>query len=86
MKNHRNLEWCKGKNVDLVKSFPDEYLLAKFGFDTAKNEPPKGPKNVCRTPLVIDPAVISVRGAFYFATPASIMTHELNAPSDSTSP
>ena len=68
------------------RELSDEYLLAKFGFDTAKNEPPKGSKNVCRTPLVIDPAVISVRGAFYFAFPTSIMTHELNAPSDFTSP
>ena len=25
----------------------NEYLLAKFGLDTAENEPPKGAKNVC---------------------------------------
>ena len=25
----------------------NEYLLAKAGFDTAENEPPKGPKNAC---------------------------------------
>ena len=49
LKHHRNLEWCKGKNVDLVKSFQTsiQYLLAKFGFDSAENEPPKGAKNVC---------------------------------------
>ena len=27
LKNHRNLEWCKGKNVDLVKSFPTSIYL-----------------------------------------------------------
>ena len=37
MQKHANL-------VDLVKSFPtdsysNEYLLAKFGFDSAENEP-----------------------------------------------
>ena len=49
LKIRRNLERCKGKNVDLVKSFPTsyKYLLAKIGFDLAENEPPKGPKNVC---------------------------------------
>ena len=25
----------------------NDYLLAKLGFDTAENEPPKGAKNVC---------------------------------------
>ena len=25
----------------------DEYSLAKFGFNTAENEPPEGSKNVC---------------------------------------
>ena len=29
LKNHRNLEWCKGKNVDLVKSFPTSIYLQK---------------------------------------------------------
>ena len=29
LKNHRNLEWCKGKNVDLVKSFPTNVYLQK---------------------------------------------------------
>ena len=57
MKNHRNLEWCKGKNVDLVKSFQTRiyYLLAKFAFDTAENEPPKGSTKcmLSRTRLVI---------------------------------
>ena len=36
-------ERCKGVHyVDLGESFPsysNEYLLAKFGFDTAENEP-----------------------------------------------
>ena len=35
-------ERCKGVHfVDLGKSFPNSnaYLLAKFGFDTAENEP-----------------------------------------------
>ena len=27
LKNHRNLEWCKRKNVDLVKSFPVSIYL-----------------------------------------------------------
>ena len=27
LKNHRNLEWCKGKNVDLAKSFPTSIYL-----------------------------------------------------------
>ena len=42
LKNQRNLEWCKGKNVDLV-SFQTiiYYLLAKIGFDTAENDPLK---------------------------------------------
>ena len=40
LKNHRNLEWREGKNVDLVKSFSMSiyYLLAKIGFDTAQKE------------------------------------------------
>ena len=29
LKNHRDLEWCKGKNVDLVKSFPTSIYLQK---------------------------------------------------------
>ena len=33
-----NLDGAKEKNVDLVKS-SNEYLLTKFGFDTAENEP-----------------------------------------------
>ena len=35
LKNHRNLEWCKGKNVDLVKSFHClfyHFLLCFFCF------------------------------------------------------
>ena len=39
------LEQCKGVHcVDLGESFQNAYFLAKFGFDTAENEPSK----VCR--------------------------------------
>ena len=35
-------ELCKGVHcVDLGESFQNAYLLAKFGFDTAENEPSK---------------------------------------------
>ena len=42
--NHRNLEWCKRKKCRSRQELSDEYLLAKFGFDTAENYPPKGSK------------------------------------------
>ena len=36
------LDRCKGVHcVDLGESFPTNIYLAKFGFDTAENEPPK---------------------------------------------
>ena len=47
LQKHRNLEWCKGKKCRSRQELSNEYLLAKSGFDTAENEPPKGSKNVC---------------------------------------
>ena len=43
-------ETCRSR-----QELSDEYLLAKFGFDTAENEPPKGSKKCMleRTPLMI---------------------------------
>ena len=51
MQKHVNL-------VDLIKSFPssNDYLLAKFGFDTAENEPCK----VCPVSAYRSPRCISV--------------------------
>ena len=42
LKNQRNLEWCKGKNVELEKMLKNAALEAKIGVDTAENEPQKG--------------------------------------------
>ena len=48
-----NGHWCKEKIYRSRQELSDEYLLAKFGFDTAENEPPKGSKKCMlqRTPL-----------------------------------
>ena len=45
---------CRSRQ-ELSNEYSNEYLLAKFGFDTAENEPPKGSKKCMlqRTLLVI---------------------------------
>ena len=45
LKNHRNLEWCKGKNVDLVKSFPTSIYLQNLASIQPRTSPRKVPKN-----------------------------------------
>ena len=47
LKNHRNLEWCKGKNVDLVKSFPTSVYLQNLASIQPRTSLRKGPKNAC---------------------------------------
>ena len=41
LKNQRNLEWCKGKNVDLVKSFPTSIYLQKSASIQPRTSPSK---------------------------------------------
>ena len=47
LKNHRNLEWCKGKNVDLVKSFQTSVYLQKLAWIQPRTSLRKCSKNVC---------------------------------------
>jgi hypothetical protein len=47
LKNRRNLEWCIGKNVGLVKSFPTSIYLQNLGSKQPRTTLRKGSKNAC---------------------------------------
>ena len=44
LKNHRNLEWCKGKKCRARKMRKNAALVTKIGVDTDENERRKGSK------------------------------------------
>ena len=60
LKNYRNLEWCEGRRVDLVKSFQTSIYLQNLASIQQRTSLRTGPKNVrSKAPFLVIPAFTS---------------------------